>query len=112
MFFFGCFSRAFDLFRCAESVLSCQEMLSFLEALPVPTYAIINGLTQGGGLELCLACDYRLADWQHGRMGLPEVQIGVLPGLWLVPLLCVEWTQTAYFIWLSIFKRKEVCLAC
>ena len=54
--------------------------MSFLEALPVPTYAIINGLAQGGGLELCLACDYRLADRQHGRMGLPEVKIGVLPG--------------------------------
>eukprot|EP00117_Sycon_ciliatum_P011184 scpid30732/ scgid2842/ Fatty acid oxidation complex subunit alpha; Enoyl-CoA hydratase/Delta(3)-cis-Delta(2)-trans-enoyl-CoA isomerase/3-hydroxybutyryl-CoA epimerase; 3-hydroxyacyl-CoA dehydrogenase len=66
---------------CAEAVMSCQGLINLVEAIAVPTIAVINGLALGGGLELCLACDYRVADWQNGRMGLPEVHVGVLPAL-------------------------------
>ena len=48
----------------------------------MPTVAILNGTTLGGGLELSLACDYRIADEACTQIGLPEVKIGVLPGLY------------------------------
>jgi enoyl-CoA hydratase/carnithine racemase len=47
-------------------------------ALPVPTIAAIAGWCLGGGLELALACDFRIAE-QSARLGLPEVGIGILP---------------------------------
>lgn len=52
-----------------------------LETLSIPTVAVINGTILGGGLELALSCDYRVADRKHcQQLGLPEVKIGVLPG--------------------------------
>ena len=58
-----------------------------LEALPVPTVCILNGATLGGGLELALACDYRVADIAKcTQIGLPEVKLGLLPG---EPVLCL-----------------------
>jgi 3-hydroxyacyl-CoA dehydrogenase/enoyl-CoA hydratase/3-hydroxybutyryl-CoA epimerase len=59
-----------------------QEILQRLERLPVPSVAAIDGSCVGGGLELVLACDFRLAS-DHPRTGLrfPETQIGILPGL-------------------------------
>jgi enoyl-CoA hydratase/carnithine racemase len=57
-----------------------QSVLCLLESLPVPTVAILNGVTLGGGLELALACDFRVADSACKQIGLPEVTIGVLPG--------------------------------
>ncbi len=51
-----------------------------LEALPFPTVALINGFCMGGGLELALACRYRIAVDQPGtRMALPEVMLGIWP---------------------------------
>ncbi len=52
-----------------------------LEQLPVPVVAAINGSALGGGFEICLACNYRLA-WQDKsvKVGLPEVGLGLLPG--------------------------------
>lgn len=59
-----------------------QEIFLRLERLPVPTLAAINGACVGGGMELALACDYRLAsDHSRARLGLPETQLGILPGL-------------------------------
>ena len=46
----------------------------------MPTVAVLNGTTLGGGLELALACDYRVADSVCSQIGLPEVKLGVLPG--------------------------------
>lgn len=58
-----------------------QEILNELEKLPFPTVALINGACLGGGLELALACDYRLGSFSDKvKLGLPEVKLGVLPG--------------------------------
>jgi len=55
--------------------------LNRLEALPCPTVAAIHGFALGGGLELALACRYRVAvDDERLSLGLPEVQLGIHPG--------------------------------
>lgn len=52
-----------------------------LDALACPTVSLINGYCLGGGLELALACDYRVAlDSDKTRLGLPEVLLGIHPG--------------------------------
>lgn len=58
-----------------------QGVLDRLEALACPSVALINGFALGGGLELALACDYRIALATDKRiLGLPEVQLGIHPG--------------------------------
>src|SRR5207302_210089 len=61
--------------------LYANETLNRLEHTPKLTIAALNGHTVGGGLEMALACDVRLAKQGAGRIGLPEVNLGVLPGL-------------------------------
>ena len=57
-----------------------QALFSRIAALPVPTVAAIRGVCLGGGTELALACDHRIAaDSGATRIGLPEVQLGILP---------------------------------
>ncbi|RMG31299.1 MAG: crotonase [Gammaproteobacteria bacterium] len=58
-----------------------QRAADALEALPFPTLALVRGFCLGGGLELALACDYRIAcDDERTRLGLPEVRLGIHPG--------------------------------
>ncbi|MCL9774534.1 fatty acid oxidation complex subunit alpha FadJ [Vibrio methylphosphonaticus] len=58
-----------------------QEMFGQLSAMPFPVVAAIHGPCLGGGLELALACDYRVCtDAPITKLGLPEVQLGLLPG--------------------------------
>ncbi|OAJ93021.1 fatty acid oxidation complex subunit alpha FadJ [Vibrio bivalvicida] len=58
-----------------------QQMFQQLSDLPYPVVAAIHGPCLGGGLELALACDYRVCtDSDKTRLGLPEVQLGLLPG--------------------------------
>lgn len=58
-----------------------QKVLDKLAALPCPTVAAIHGFALGGGLELALACRYRVAvDDDRLSLGLPEVQLGIHPG--------------------------------
>ncbi len=58
-----------------------QQMLNRLEALPVPVVAAIHGSCLGGGLEVALACTYRVAtDDPKTGLGLPETQLGLIPG--------------------------------
>ncbi|WP_241266919.1 enoyl-CoA hydratase/isomerase family protein [Streptomyces scabichelini] len=55
------------------------EAYALLEDFPKPSVAALHGFAFGGGLELALACDLRVAE--HGtRLGLPEMKLGVLPG--------------------------------
>lgn len=56
-----------------------QSIFTKLENLPVPVIAAINGFALGGGCELAMACDIRLAAF-HARFGQPEVILGVIPG--------------------------------
>lgn len=56
-----------------------QAVLAKLERLPMPSVAIINGYAIGGGLELALACTFRIAT-PNARMALPEVKLGLIPG--------------------------------
>lgn len=58
-----------------------HELLNRLENLPIPVVAAIDGAALGGGLEVALACDYRMAtDSPKTKLGLPEVQLGIIPG--------------------------------
>ncbi|EHD0096477.1 fatty acid oxidation complex subunit alpha FadJ [Vibrio vulnificus] len=58
-----------------------QELFQQLSDLPYPVVAAIHGPCLGGGLELALACDFRVcSDDDATRLGLPEVQLGLLPG--------------------------------
>jgi enoyl-CoA hydratase len=56
-----------------------QRTFARLAELRIPTIAAINGVALGGGLELALACTFRLAH-SSARLGLPEVKLGLLPG--------------------------------
>ncbi len=58
-----------------------QTVFAYLESLSIPTVAMIDGFCMGGGLELALACDYRIAtEDKDTRLGLPEVMLGFHPG--------------------------------
>lgn len=66
----------FKYFFC----LHANETLNRLEQTPKLVIAALNGHTVGGGLEIALAADIRLAKKDGGKIGLPEVTLGVLPG--------------------------------
>ena len=58
-----------------------QTIFDKIEALPIPTVAVIHGACMGGGLELALACDYRMVtDHPKTKLALPEVNLGIIPG--------------------------------
>ena len=68
-------SEASDFIRRGQSILDR------LENMNCPTIALINGYCLGGGLELALACRYRIAeDDPRTKLGLPEVKLGIHPG--------------------------------
>jgi enoyl-CoA hydratase len=56
-----------------------QRVFARLDILPIPSIAIINGYAFGGGLELALACTFRLAT-ANAKVGLPEIKLGLIPG--------------------------------
>jgi 3-hydroxyacyl-CoA dehydrogenase len=58
---------------------SLQEVHTRIESSPIPVVAAIHGLALGGGLELAMACHYRLAD-ENARLGMPEISLGIIPG--------------------------------
>jgi enoyl-CoA hydratase len=60
--------------------LHANETLCRLEQTPKLVIAALNGHTVGGGLEVALACDIRLGKKNGGKVGLPEINLGVLPG--------------------------------
>ncbi len=68
-----------DAFGGREASLSGQDVTNTLAALPFPTIAAINGFALGGGLELALAADLRVAA-PGAKLGLPEVGLGLIPG--------------------------------
>src|SRR4051812_50159843 len=66
----------FKYFFC----LHANETLNRLEQTPKLVIAALNGHTVGGGLEIAMAADMRIARAGGGKCGLPEVSLGVLPG--------------------------------
>ena len=56
-----------------------QALFARLDRLPILSIAAINGIAFGGGLELALACTFRIAA-RSARMGLPEIKLGIIPG--------------------------------
>ncbi len=76
----GEFRRLQDPDDVEQLVLRGHAVLNRIEKLPFPTVALIHGFCLGGGLELALACRYRIAS-DDARLGLPEVRLGIHPGL-------------------------------
>jgi 3-hydroxyacyl-CoA dehydrogenase/enoyl-CoA hydratase/carnithine racemase len=76
------------------------EVLGLLAALPVPTFAFINGVALGGGLELALHADYRTAADSVRAIGFPEVRLGLVPGWGGIPrtLALLGSGQTAHLV--------------
>ena len=65
-----------------DAVLATIGLFDRIEKLRVPVVAAIHGFCLGGGLELAMACHYRIATREEGtRLGLPEVKLGIFPGL-------------------------------
>jgi len=68
--------------KIKDVVKQTLELFDRIERLPVPVVAAIHGYCLGGGFELVLACDWRIADREEGtRVGFPEVKLGIFPGL-------------------------------
>ena len=65
--------------ECRRDMRRGQAVMLRLENLPLPSVAAINGWALGGGLELALACTFRVAV-RHARLGCPEIRLGLIPG--------------------------------
>ncbi|MFK7856073.1 MAG: fatty acid oxidation complex subunit alpha FadB [Granulosicoccus sp.] len=75
--FLGYFSQPDEVLNTMLDEVNA--LFNRFEDLPFPTVAAINGEAQGGGFEICLASDFRVAS-ATARMGLPEVKLGIMPG--------------------------------
>ena len=75
------FTALFDepLGDVTQWVAKTSQIFNRFEDLPVPTVAAVNGFCLGGGLEMALSCDFRVAD-VTAKLGLPEVKLGIMPG--------------------------------
>jgi 3-hydroxyacyl-CoA dehydrogenase / enoyl-CoA hydratase / 3-hydroxybutyryl-CoA epimerase len=70
-----------DVAEATRGAAAGQRVFRRLDLLPVPTVAAVDGICLGGGTELILACDARIAsDRRETRIGLPEVRLGIIPG--------------------------------
>lgn len=84
-FIVGADIREFETFTSEQDVIAAlkpvNELFERIEKLPVPVVAAIHGVCVGGGLELILACHYRIATRDDStRVGFPEVKLGIFPG--------------------------------
>jgi 3-hydroxyacyl-CoA dehydrogenase/enoyl-CoA hydratase/3-hydroxybutyryl-CoA epimerase len=84
-FIYGADVNDFDGFdeaaKVSQEIRRVHGMFRRLEVLPFPTVAAIEGFCLGGGLELALACRYRIAkNTSRTKLGFPEIQLGIFPG--------------------------------
>ena len=84
-FIVGADVREFDDYDNADvasdGINQVHRLFNRIEALPFPKVVIIDGFCLGGGLELALTFDYRIAsNLEHTRLGFPEIQLGIYPG--------------------------------
>ena len=85
MFIMGADINEFTTLRDADSayelIRNGQAVINAIAELPCPSVALIEGHALGGGLELAMACDYRVVvDMDKGIIGLPEINLGIHPG--------------------------------
>lgn len=71
--------RGRDLMAQKRGAENGQAVFAKLDTFPVPSVAAINGYAFGGGLELAMACTFRVAS-PNAKMGLPEIKLGLIPG--------------------------------
>lgn len=71
-----------------------RSELLWIADFPAPVVAAINGVALGGGLELALLCDLRVAA-EHAVLGLPEVSIGIIPGAGELSACPASWERRA-----------------
>src|SRR5262245_63146609 len=76
----GEFRNMPDAAAVESDLIKAHAVVDRLDELSVPTVAVIHGYCLGGGLEIALACDHRIAV-DDARLGFPEVMLGVHPGL-------------------------------
>ncbi|EIM88091.1 enoyl-CoA hydratase [Stereum hirsutum FP-91666 SS1] len=72
--------RSMTQLQVSRFLIDLRDALGKLENLPMPTIAAIDGPALGGGLELALACDLRVAGRTVAHIGLPETKLGIIPG--------------------------------
>jgi enoyl-CoA hydratase/carnithine racemase len=98
-----------EALRICDQTLRAQERLA---DLPKPTIAAITGSAVGGGLEVALCCDFRIAA-KHARFGLPEINLGIMPGCGGTQRLprIVGWTRTVEMVLLGELVDAETALA-
>jgi enoyl-CoA hydratase len=65
--------------ECRKFVMSVKDILLKFENLPKPTIAALNGMALGGGCELAMCCDLRIAE-EQAVFGQPEINLGIIPG--------------------------------
>jgi enoyl-CoA hydratase/carnithine racemase len=65
--------------RLADVFREVHEVFSMIENMKKPTIAAINGHALGGGLELAMTCDFRFMGRNSGKVGLPELKLGLIP---------------------------------
>jgi enoyl-CoA hydratase/carnithine racemase len=99
----------------AEALRICDETLRAQERLadlPKPTIAAITGSAVGGGLEVALCCDFRIAA-KHARFGLPEINLGIMPGCGGTQRLprIVGWTRAVELVLLGELVDAETALS-
>ncbi len=97
-----------------ELVQYGQSVFNQLDNIPCPTIAVINGFCMGGGLEMALSCDYRIAlEDPKTRLSLPEVRLGIHPGYggtvrilrYMNPLIAMDMMLTGRSINTSYAKK-------